>query len=565
MKSKKKIISYIFIGIIFLIIILIILLLTKDNLLNKRLAGNKIINGLYTYSLEDEKNIQDVIIKNNKIYYLINKEDTYILKEINIYTNKIKEIGSVNCDVCILNDYYLSCNKEDLTIIYDINLKQVYKSNNSFNIVPYQDSFLIVDEKDIYLNNKRIRTIKDDIERFDINRYYVKDDNTFIEFISINDLYIYNVKDDSYEKIQFNNLYLYDKGFYYSNKDKIVFHNLDNNEIKEYNNFAGKDFDLSTVKDNIFIYMDNKYLKIYNLDTNKFKYLDYKFENSMDRVVINDNYLYLIYQGNNPNVYVVNLDEFESNEYTKDEYDQMLNGKLLEKAKKLENKYNNVNIVYDTNDLKNDKIRYSEYINENRYEIIDDELNAIDNVLNKLGNEFLSIFKHDEYKGLRIIIVEKIITDKSSAIDNISGQFFATNDYYNIVISKSDMPNEKIFCHEMMHAIDENASSHRYDIAGKWYDYNPKDFNYGVNHYKNDNIEYTTYAYNDKDAYFVDSYSKVNQLEDRARIFENVCYIDGENIIKKYPNLLEKAKYIKDELIKYYPSLNNSKVFDSIK
>ena len=120
----------------------------------------------------------------------------------------------------------------------------------------------------------------------------------------------------------------------------------------------------------------------------------------------------------------------------------------------------------------------------------------------------------------------------------------------------------------MMHAIDENAFNNRYDIAGRWYDYNPKKFEYGVKNYIDGNMDYTLYSYNEeeaKNAYFVDAYSKTNQSEDRARIFENVCYVGDENIIKEHENLLKKAKYIREELLKYYPSLNNSIVFDSIK
>ena len=58
---------------------------------------------------------------------------------------------------------------------------------------------------------------------------------------------------------------------------------------------------------------------------------------------------------------------------------------------------------------------------------------------------------------------------------------------------------------------------------------------------------------------------KINESEDCARVFENVCYADDVNVIKKHPNLLKKAEYLRDELIKYYPSLNSSTVFDSLK
>ena len=46
-----------------------------------------------------------------------------------------------------------------------------------------------------------------------------------------------------------------------------------------------------------------------------------------------------------------------------------------------------------------------------------------------------------------------------------------------------------MFCHEMLHTINEHAVNHKYDIGGKWYDYNPIDFSYGVNQYKESNIQ----------------------------------------------------------------------------
>ena len=568
-KKVKKEIKLIILGIVCLIVILMLLNRNNGNNkkidANKKLAGHKIISGLYEYNFEEKNSIQNVSIKNNNIYYLTDNESTYKLYEIDIYTNKTKEVGTLESDVCLLNDYYLTSFKGNMTTIYDTDLKEIYKSDKKFNIVPYQGSFLIVEDKEIYLKDRKIRTIKDDIERFDIIKYYVSDDNTFIEFVSINDTYIYNVKDDSYEKLDYNNIYSYDKGFYYGNKDKIIFKNLDNRETKEYNNFKkDDDFSISTIKDNLFFYIDNKYLKIFNLETNKLKCLDYKFVNSMDQIIINDNYLYLIYQGKNPEIYVVKIDEIDSKEYTIDEYKEMKINKISEKIKKIEDRYNSVEIIYDTKDIEGYDNWDEELVNEDRYELIDDALDAIDNVFDKFGNEFISLFKHDDYKGLRIIVAKQIITGKDASVKNIDGLFFPNYTNYNIIISKGVDPFEKLFYHEMMHAIDHNASNHKYDISGKWYDYNPKDFEYNIAHFNNGNTQYTTYVYGEEDAYFVDAYSKINQSEDRARIFENICYVDDENIIKKYPSLLRKAKYIRDELIKYYPSLKNSKIFDSI-
>lgn len=330
-KKSKKAAVLILLGMICVIAIIAVVCFLnnknnkKDDDNIKNLAGERIASGLYVYNLEEKNSIQNLSVKDEKVYYLTNKENTYKLYEIDIYTNKTKEIGSVECDLCILKEDYLVCYKGEETVAYDIGLKEVYKSNKPFTIIPYQESFLIVMDKDIYLNNEKIRTIRDDIKDFDIIKYYVSKNNTFIQFVSANDSYIYNVKEDSYNKID-DEMYLYEKGMFYGANGKIIVKNLDDNLSKEYNNFkSNNDFSLGTVKDNLYIYIDNKYLKIYNLETNKFKYLDYKFEKSIDQMIIKDNYLYLSYQGENPQIYIVKLDEVDSKEYTINEYKDTLN------------------------------------------------------------------------------------------------------------------------------------------------------------------------------------------------------------------------------------------------
>ena len=211
-------------------------------------------------------------------------------------------------------------------------------------------------------------------------------------------------------------------------------------------------------------------------------------------------------------------------------------------------------------DLVGDKIINSLY----SYNIKDNaqSINIIDNNLYYLTN------KDDEYQLYKLDIYTKkskeIITSEDAAVKDLVGQFFQNSNYYNIILARGTLLYEKSFCHEMMHAIDHNALEKNYEISDKWYDYNPKYFEYGVKNYQDGNLIYTTYAYDEKDIYFIDPYSKLNQDEDRARIFENIYYVNEENIIKKYPNLMKKAVYLRDELLKFYSSLNNSKVFDSM-
>lgn len=560
-RELKKEIKYVLYGIIGLIAITIIFLLLKKD--NKNISGNKVADGLYIYQLEEKKSIQNASVRENGIYYLIDSNNKYKLYEFNIYKNKTKEIGTIESDYCSLNNYYLLCVKNENTTIYDINLKEIYNSDKAFTIIPYQDSFLIVNEKEIYLKDEKFRSIKDDIKRFDIIEYYASNDNTFIGFISLDDIYIYNVKEDTYEKIDSDNIYLHEKGMYYSSKNKIIVRNLDNNTTTEYNNINIDNFQQSTINNNTLFYNEYGYLKIYNLDTNKLKYIDYKFDKAIDKIVFNNNYLYLIYQGENPEIYIVKIEEINSKEYTVAEYKEKQLKEIKEKVKKIEDKYNNVYIIYDTKDISDYDKWNQKIVNEDRLEVLDKAIDTIGTVLDKFGKDFLSIFKHDDYKGLRIVIAKKIETDEDDKVKGLAGFFFANYIYYNIIVADDSVPYDKSLCHEMMHAIDYNASNNNYDLGSKWYDYNPSYFAYGINHYTDGDMNYTVLEGNN--VYFIDNYSMINQDEDRARVFENICYVKDENIIKKYSNLLKKAEYIKEELIKYYPVISDSKVFDSMK
>ena len=64
--------------------------------------------------------------------------------------------------------------------------------------------------------------------------------------------------------------------------------------------------------------------------------------------------------------------------------------------------------------------------------------------------------------------------------------------------------------------------------------------------------------------YFIDYYSHTYAAEDRARVFERICSCDENSIINDYPNLYQKGLYLKEEITKYFPSLTQTSLFDSL-
>ena len=554
-----------FLSIILIILIVVTIISIINRYNNRILVGQKVGKGIYKYVINNDLTIENTSTSKDGIIYLTNDDGIYSLEELNIYTNKSRKLGSIKSDFCSLDHNYVECSKDDEITIYDTSLKKIYSSKENYSFVPYKGSFLIVKEKDIFYNGKKIRTIKDEIERFDILNYYVTKDNTYISFISINDLYIYNVKDDKYKKIDYDNIHPYDSGFYYFDFDVII---ADDFKKKIYDSKYELDInniEHSTIKDNIFFGIEKNYLEVYNLNSKKLQYLDYKFVSNIDKMLADEKYVYIIYEKSNPELYVINIEELDSKWYSLDEYREVQFSRIDKRISDIEKKYNNyINIIYKGKDVYIYDDWYEEVTKEDNYEIINEALDALENVLNKFGVDFFSTFKHDDYKGLKIAIAKEIIPDDSAAVKYINGQFFLNDDYYNVFVVKSEEPFERSLCHEFMHAIDYNADNHKYNIDNNWYDYNPKNFEYDVKNYLNYNTKYTPSEHNVNNVYFVDSYSKVNQDEDRARTFENVCYVGEENIIHKYPNLLKKAKYIKEELIKNYPVLKDSSLFDGI-
>ena len=163
----------------------------------------------------------------------------------------------------------------------------------------------------------------------------------------------------------------------------------------------------------------------------------------------------------------------------------------------------------------------------------------------------------DEYKGLRIYLTNEIKSDDFS----MNGQAFRYYDNYAIIANSSDY--KRTICHELMHSLEDAVNAKGKSIFKKWNKYNPDDFKYRIDYQEYvDAYEYTV-PYGKGDIYFIDNYSQTNELEDRARIFENIC-MNTTSDIKDNKYLLKKAEYEKSEILKYYPYLENSVLFDSI-
>ena len=184
-------------------------------------------------------------------------------------------------------------------------------------------------------------------------------------------------------------------------------------------------------------------------------------------------------------------------------------------------------------------------------------LDDTEEVLKRFGKEIFKEFIHDDYTGLRIYIVASI-----KAEDSLSGYAVRWYDKYTVISDTFDY--KRTLYHELMHSMEDNLYAKNKNAFNKWMSLNPKKYNY-----KGDyspyalTYEYSVGYFNNKEYYFIDNYSQTNGLEDKARIFENIC-MNTVDDIKNNPKILKKAEYIRDELLKYFPMLKESNIFDSL-
>lgn len=152
------------------------------------------------------------------------------------------------------------------------------------------------------------------------------------------------------------------------------------------------------------------------------------------------------------------------------------------------------------------------------YTAIDTALDEIEETLEKYPEGFLGQFRCSTGDGgIRICLTSYIHDDFSVAYS------VQTGDWYNIVLdirysSSVNLP------HELWHSTESYISNKDPDLLSneKWMSFNPDGFEYS-DAFKEDSAGISDYCYGySDDWYFYDNYSKVNSLEDKARIMEIV-------------------------------------------
>ena len=532
--------------------------------------NNTLTYPLLTYNTEVSNfSYINQVISQNKVYLLYNSEDYYLLKEIDITTNKEKVYSAIINSTCKLqneNSYpYIYCSDNSTVEIYDITFNKLITQDISSN---YNYS--------INTNNANMSfsIIDNDIAYKYIDGYYQNRSNAFVSLDTpyIKDAYCtdncllirYNDLTEMLSLYRENELLetniaayqLYSNGVFTYNNSKIKIYDENTDEYKEFNSpiadlinttftLGANDYYLYVLNDNI--------INVYNLyDSANFTNIDIsKVKYDVNNLTVNNNYLYLFTDNI---LYVYDIREIEFDNSASSYEDELINSKIAY----YNDIYNvNINITSDPSNLSSN---YNITPTTNYNDIID-ALEDLERYFLVFNADFFQRFTGYGMDGLEIYLVDDITSTTKNEFGNadVVGVFVRKNNKYNIILKVNSEENiNTIAFHETFHAIEDYLASFNITFAN-WDNLNPDNFTYS-------NIYYTNQIFTDtlnnnkynNGIYFIDNYARSNALEDRARTFEYIC--QGEDF-SEYPHLQAKVKYIKQIVLANFPELYNSSYF----
>lgn len=172
-------------------------------------------------------------------------------------------------------------------------------------------------------------------------------------------------------------------------------------------------------------------------------------------------------------------------------------------------------------------------------------LEVLDETLEMYPNDFFSNFKLAGRRcGIAILLVGSIGNG-----EGVVGTSFSNGEWFNIAIDIRMDELSSIYCHEIWHSIEDLlALKNIYIPESSWNELNPNGFDYyGDIVPDNEALRWTLFGSTDEETYFIDSYSKLNANEDKARIMEYVMTRDDcELAICSSPYLLDKLQMMCD-------------------
>ena len=525
---------------------------------------------LSTYNIElDGFSYVNSVVENNSIYLLYNAEKYYLLKKIDINTNK-EDIYSYNISsTCKLQ------NEDAYPYIYCVNTQEVTIYDTTFHKIINQD---ISSNYNYAINtdsaNMNFSIIDNNTSYEYINGYYKYTSNAYISLDTpyVKDAYctdeclLMRYNDITEMLSLYRNSELletnivayqkYESGIYTYNNSKIKIYDAKNNVYKEFNSpinsLTSSTFTLGA-NDYYLYVLNDDLINVYNLyDSSNFTNIDVsKVSEDVNNLQVINNHLY-IYTTNTLYIYDIREIEFTNEAST---YETEL---ITSKIAYYQDVYNvNINLEDDPNNLSSN---YTITETSNYNDIIA-ALEDLERYFLVFNADFFSRFFGYGMNGLEIYLADNITSTSKSEFGNadVVGLYIKKNNKYNIVLKVNSGENiNTIAYHETFHVIEDYLASFNITFAS-WSNLNSPNFTYSNVYYTNQVFSDTlnNHKYNDG-IYFVDNYARSNELEDRARMFEFIC--QGEDF-SEYPHLHAKVSYIKQIVLASFPELYNSSYF----
>lgn len=504
----------------------------------------KVILPVQEYSLNSDgyEKINEVVT-NEYIYILYRSGNSYLLRELNTQNSNDKEYKNTIDASCKLQNEssipYIVCKDKSSIKTYDIYFNFINETNTNseydyaLNYNIYQSNNT---EYPVVLTSSCKETC------------YIVRKNELLNKISLyedSDLLEINVK--KYKQ--------YESGIITYTNNKIKVYNIKNNDYKE---FSSPKDDIESrlimVSNNYNLYiLNNKEISVYNLyNKSNIKNIDlFKIKEKINNMYIILTNLYLLTDNY---IYIYDLSSIEKiDNDTKSSYENIL---INNKIKYLENNYN-VTISFDVDSGLHGDYEISKITN---YNDIVNALSYVEDYFLMFNKEFFTRFYEMNMNGLKIFLASDIKGSKDGYnLTDVVGLSYQKNNTYIIVV-KANNSLLKTLAHETMHTIDNYLilNGYTYDT---WNSLNNYGFTYSHKYYINETFTDTLSNYeNNEDVYFVDAYGRSSEKEDRARIFEQICL--GKDL-SEYPNLYNKEKYLKNEIVTYFPEISYIKNFQN--
>lgn len=504
----------------------------------------KVILPVQEYSLNSDgyEKINEVVT-NEYIYILYRSGNSYLLRELNTQNSNDKEYKNTIDASCKLQNEssipYIVCKDKSSIKTYDIYFNFINETNTNseydyaLNYNIYQSNNT---EYPVVLTSSCKETC------------YIVRKNELLNKISL-------YKDSDLLEINVKKYKQYESGIITYSNNKIKVYNIKNNDYKE---FSSPKDDIESrlimVSNNYNLYiLNNKEISVYNLyNKSNIKNIDlFKIKEKINNMYIILTNLYLLTDNY---IYIYDLSSIEKiDNDTQGSYENIL---INNKIKYLKNNYN-VTISFDVDSGLHGDYEISKITN---YNDIVNALSYVEDYFLMFNKEFFTRFYEMNMNGLKIFLASDIKGSKDGYnLTDVVGLSYQKNNTYIIVV-KANNSLLKTLAHETMHTIDNYLilNGYTYDT---WNSLNNYGFTYSHKYYINESFTDTLSNYeNNEDVYFVDAYGRSSEKEDRARIFEQICL--GKDL-SKYPNLYNKEKYLKNEIVTYFPEISYIKNFQN--